>query len=83
MDDQSIPFHAEPDLSRIDLTDVDRLGALRILQFSAGGKRFLRGNERITISFSALGSVYAINNPMVRQIGAGVTVRGFRKAKPE
>lgn len=68
----------------VDLTDVDRLGALRISALSAGAKLIIRGTDRITVSTSVFHTLHAVNNPTdVFSFGVGVSLRDpFKRRTP-
>lgn len=59
-----------------DLTDPDRLGALRIANLRVGGGISVHGERRdISGSLSVTHTVYAMNNPYVTTISAGISVQ--------
>ncbi len=61
------------DWGDLDLTDVDRLGALRVFNARAGGTFAVRGPKNLVATATILHTVWAINNPSnVLSIGAGV-----------
>lgn len=63
------------DWGEIDLTDPDRLGALRVFNLRAGGQIIVRSKGGISLSANAFGTVYAQNNPTdVLAVSLGVQV---------
>lgn len=62
------------DFEEADLTDVDRFGALRVMNVSAGGKLIVRSSRKVSFSGSVLRTVYAVNNPIVTSVNLGLTV---------
>jgi hypothetical protein len=73
----AVTWYARPDgvdFGAGDLADIDRFGALRVANVRAGGKLILRSSGTTSFVLSALGTVYARNNPAdLFAIGAGVS----------
>lgn len=64
------------DVETIDLADVDRFGALHVVNVRAGGKVILRADRAVSFALSAYGTVYAVNNPSdTLLLSAGVSVQ--------
>ena len=63
------------DWGEVDLTDVDRLGALRVMSLRAGGTVVVRGDGDVSASVSILRTAAAVNNPTdVLSVSAGLQV---------
>jgi hypothetical protein len=65
------------DWGEVDLTDPDRLSALRVFNLRAGGQVILRSRGGISVSASAFGTVWTVNNPsdvFVVSLGAQVPI---------
>ena len=63
------------DVTGVDLSDPDRFGSLRVFNLRPGLKLLLRSSDNVVFSASALGTLYARNNPAdAVTISAGVSV---------
>lgn len=73
------------DFSATDLTDVDRIVALRMFALDVGGKIIIRNGRRVAVSASVFHTAYAINNPQdVVKVNVGVAIRDlFRKRQED
>lgn len=78
----SAVFYARPgglDFGELDLTDVDRLAALRFMNVRVGGTVVIRARDNISFSASALHTVAASNNPYTTIVSLGVSTNGRLK----
>ncbi len=63
------------DVSEVDLADPDRFGSLRVMNVRPGLKLLLRSSDHVVFSASALGTLYAKNNPSdAVSVTAGLSV---------
>jgi hypothetical protein len=65
------------DWGEVDLTDPDRLSALRVFNMRAGGQVILRSRGGISVAASVFGTVWTVNNPsdvFVVSLGAQVPI---------
>ena len=68
------------DLEEIDGADIDRFSSLRTFSGRAGAKLILRASDRTDFVASALGTVYAVNNPTdVWNLGVGLNLHPRRR----
>lgn len=63
------------DFKEADLTDIDRLGALRVASVRVGGSLNIRTKRNLSGSLSVTHGVYAMNNPYVTTVSAGFSVQ--------
>lgn len=64
------------DFKQLDLTDPDRLAALRIANVRVGGSVQIHGDRRdISGSLTVTHTAYAMNNPYVTTVSAGISVQ--------
>ncbi len=61
------------DFEQVDLSDIDRFGALRVLALQGGGKLTISTGRKVGFSASVLRTIYAVNNPIVLSVNAGLT----------
>ncbi|MCB9678451.1 MAG: hypothetical protein H6737_25345 [Alphaproteobacteria bacterium] len=64
------------DFLDLDLTDPDRLAALRVANVRAGGTLIVRAEKGFSASLQVQHTVYASNNPYVTVVTAGVSFQG-------
>lgn len=64
------------DFKELDLTDPDRLAALRVANLRLGGTVLFRTERNVSASLSVTHTIYAMNNPYVTTVSAGVSVQG-------
>jgi hypothetical protein len=72
------------EFEELDLGQVDRFAALRILSMRAGLKMFIRDGKRLTFVLGVQRTVYAENNPAdVVAFNTGISIRDlFRRREP-
>lgn len=72
------------DWDAIDLSDRDRLAALRVLNVRVGGTAVVRGPRSLSASFTVLRTVVSRNNPSdVLSIGAGIQTLVKRRRRDD
>lgn len=72
-------FFARPgglDFGELDLSDPDRLAALRVMNLRVGGTVVIRARQGLSFSGSVLQTVSAANNPYVTLVSFGVGTNG-------
>ena len=63
------------DFKEADLTDIDRLAALRVASVRVGGTINVRTKKNLSGSLSVTHTVFSMNNPYVTTVSAGFSVQ--------
>ena len=64
------------DFGELDLSDPDRLAALRVMNLRVGGTVVIRARQGLSFSGSVLQTIAAANNPYVTLVSFGVSTNG-------